>query len=277
MNRESLPVAVAGAAGRMGRMVVQALLETPGMRISGALTLPDEPWIGQDLGVVTGRPPLGVRVTANPETAFRDAHVVIDFTTPGALDAFLPAVRATENALVSGTTGLEDAQFAALETLAGEVPVLWAPNMSLGANLLKALARQAAACLGPAFDLEILDIHHRHKRDAPSGTALALAHAASAARGEPDPDVVLRRRGVIGPRGGTGQAGVGVLRGGDVVGEHTVYFFGTGERIELTHRVADRMAFARGAVRAARWLAERTPGLYTMDQVLELDGEPDAH
>ncbi len=265
---DKLAVAVAGASGRMGRMVIRAVLEAPDMRLTGALTAPGEPWVGGDAGALAGREPLGISVTADPQEAFEGAEVVIDFSTPAAVSAFLPAIRTSRAALVSGTTALDSDQFAALEALSTELPVLWAPNLSVGANLIRHLARQAATRLGPGYDLEVLDIHHRHKHDAPSGTALGIAQAVSDARGEPDPDIVLRRRGIIGPRGGVEQVGVGVLRGGNVVGEHTIFFFGDGERIEIAHKVTDRMAFALGAIRAARWLVGQEPALYTVDDVL---------
>ncbi len=271
VQEEKTRVAVAGAAGRMGRKVLETLLDTPGVTLTGALTLPEESWVGLDVGPLLGRETTGVSATGDPARAFQDAQVVIDFSSPQGLLSFLPLLREKRIPLVSGITGLEQDHVAGLDSLAREVPVLWAPNMSLGANLLAALARQAARRLGQGFDLEILELHHRHKQDAPSGTALHLAQVASQARGVDDPHVTLRPRGTIGARGGVDEVGVGVLRGGDVVGEHTVYFFGAGERVEIAHRVVDRTAFARGAVRAAQWLVHRPPGRYSMAHVLDLE------
>lgn len=263
-------IAVLGVAGRMGRMLAAAVAEAPEARLSAATVRPGHPWAGQDLGLALGGPPTGVIVTDDPLEAFAVSQAALDFTTPEAtVDHALLAAQA-RLVHVIGTTGLGPQDLAALERAAHHAVILRSGNMGLGINLLCGLVERVAATLGPDFDIEILEMHHRMKVDAPSGTALMLGDAAAAGLGTPLDAVAIRGRdGVTGarPRGGIGFAS---LRGGDVVGEHEVIFAGPGERIVLRHVASDRMLFARGAVRAALWGQTRPPGSYGMRDVLGL-------
>ncbi len=263
-------IAVAGCAGRMGRAVLREVAAERDLELVGGFERPGHPLIGQDLGALIGASPVGRVVEGDAGSVIRRAEVVIDFSTPEATAANAELCAAAGTALVAGTTGLDDRQRARLDDAAKRVPVVWAPNMSQGVNLLLALVARAAEVLGEEFDIEIAEFHHRHKVDAPSGTALALARAAAAARGvDVEQALVTARTGIVGARP-AGQIGVAVLRGGDVVGDHSVVFAGPGERIELVHRASDRAIYARGALRAARWLQGRAPGLYSMAEVLGL-------
>jgi 4-hydroxy-tetrahydrodipicolinate reductase len=263
-------IGVTGSGGRMGRMLVAEIAATAGCRVAGGSEAPGSALIGRDLGELAGIGALGVTVAATPAAAFAAADVMIDFTAPAASVAHAAAAAAAGKPLVIGTTGLDADQAAALRESARRTAIVWAPNMSLGVNLLLGLVRQAAERLDQAYDIEVLEMHHRHKVDAPSGTALALGRAAAAGRkidlGERSQRV---RDGHTGARR-DGDIGFATLRGGDVVGDHVVIFAGAGERIELAHRAASRQIYARGAVRAARWVIGRAPGLYGMDDVLGL-------
>lgn len=264
-------ITVAGCAGRMGRALVREIAATEGCRLAAATECAGHAAMGQDAGTLAGLEPLGVAVTDRPAAAFAEGRVVIDFTTPGTAAAHAALAAEAGAALVTGTTGLDGGQIAAIEAAAEVVAVVRSANMSLGVNLLLKLTRQAAAVLGPEFDIEITDHHHRHKIDAPSGTALALGEQAAAARGVSLADVADRGRdGRTGPRR-AGDIGFVVIRGGNVAGDHTVSFLADDERIELSHRAGDRSIFARGAVRAALWLDGKPPGLYSMADVLDLD------
>jgi len=254
----------------MGHMLIHRIAGSTGCRLAGASERAGSAAIGRDAGTVAGLEPAGVLISDDPAAPFRDADVVIDFTSPEA--ALIHAALAAEygKALVLGTTGLSEQHFAALAVAARKVPVVQSPNMSLGVNLLLGLVEQAAARLGNSFDAEILEMHHRHKVDAPSGTALALGRAVAAGRGVDHDEVAVRSRdGYTGARE-TGAIGYAVLRGGDVVGDHTVIFADDGERLELSHRASGRHIFAAGAVRAAMWTRDRPPGLYGMRDVLGL-------
>jgi 4-hydroxy-tetrahydrodipicolinate reductase len=226
--------------------------------------------IGRDLGDVLGLETLGAPVTGDAATLFADSDVVVDFTAPASTMNHVRLAAESGKGLVVGTTGLSSQEKAEL-ALAGErAPIVFAANMSLGVNLLLGVTRKVAAALDEEFDIEIVEMHHRHKVDAPSGTALALAEAAAAGRGVDLDDVADRGRdGVIGARK-RGAIGMAALRGGDVVGEHQVIFAADGERVEISHRATDRGIFARGAITAAIWLHGRKPGLYGMDDVLGL-------
>lgn len=255
----------------MGRMLVQAILNTDGVSLAGGTERPGHELIGCDVAALAGGPDSGCCVEADPGALFEGSDAVIDFTSPAAtvLHARLAARHGT--ALVVGTTGLEREQSESLSAAAEAVPVVVGANMSVGVNLLLGLTRQVAAILGEDYDIEVVEMHHRHKVDAPSGTALALGQAAAAGRGTSLDSVSQRvRDGQIGSRR-SGTIGFATLRGGDVVGEHTVMFAGEGERIELTHRATSRIIFAQGAIRAARWAVGRPPGLYSMRQVLGLE------
>lgn len=261
-------IGIAGAAGRMGRMLVAAVLETPGAHLAGGIDRADHPAIGEDLGALAGAAPTGVVLGSEAEALVAASDVIIDFTTPATLLVVAPLVASQRKGYVVGTTGLGATQQDALSEVAAVVPVVQAANMSIGVNLLLGLVGQAAAALGPEYDLEIVEMHHRHKVDAPSGTALALGAAAAAARGVSLDAVAVRSRdGQTGARP-SGAIGFATLRGGDVVGDHTVIFAGDGERLELTHKASSRAVFARGAVRAALWTQGRPPGLYGMRHVL---------
>lgn len=266
----TVQIGVAGCAGRMGRMLLAAVLETPAARLVGGSERPGHEAIGADLGTLAGSAPSGVALTEDAEAMFAAADVVIDFTTPALIAEHVRLAVGRGTSLVVGTTGLKPDHEAALEEAAAKVAVVQAANMSVGVNLLLGLARQVAAVLDEGYDIEIVEMHHRHKVDAPSGTALALGKAAAEGRGVALDEVAARvRDGITGPRPG-GQIGFATLRGGDVVGEHTLIFAGEGERIELTHKATSRAIFARGAVRAALWTEGRPAGRYSMRDVLGL-------
>ena len=262
-------IAVAGAAGRMGRTVVQALSEAADLRLAAALEMPGHELAGRDAGLVAGGGALGVRIVERPAD-MAPFDVLVDFTNPpGALAHLEDCVRRGRPAVI-GATGFDPSQHAAVRELADRVPVVLAPNMSAGVNLCFRLIESAAKALGDDVDIEIVEVHHRHKVDAPSGTALRMGEVVAATLGRD-----LRECAVYGREGHTGprrRATIGfeTVRGGDIVGEHTVLFAGIGERVEITHRSSSRMNYAAGALRAARWLRGRRPGLYDMQDVLGL-------
>jgi 4-hydroxy-tetrahydrodipicolinate reductase len=262
-------VVVTGAAGRMGGELVRAVSETDGFALVAATERTGEEAVGTDAGVAARRPPLEVPVLDSLEKALgHDCDVVIDFTSPAGSVTHALACAKHHVPIVIGTTGLAPDQRAAILACAREIPVVLAPNMSVGVNLLLKLVAEAARVLGDGYDPEIVELHHKRKKDAPSGTALALAEAVALVSGRDlKKDVRLARQGLIGERGER-ELGIQAVRGGDVVGEHTVYFFGAGERLELTHRATSRDQFARGAVRAAGWVVGKKPGLYDMQDVL---------
>ncbi len=264
----ALRVAVHGAAGRMGRTVVQHIHEDPALTLSAAIDAASRPMGPRDAGELAGVGPLGVLVSAQL-AALTGSEVVVDFSLPAALDALLAECTRLGLPLVLATTGLTPAQSAAVDALACSVPVVAAPNYSTGVAVLYHLAAQASALL-PNFDLEIVEMHHRHKVDAPSGTALGLAEAAARGRRQVAHEVAIYgRHGHAGARSDT-EIGVMTLRGGDVVGDHTLVVAGPGERLELTHRAHHRGLFAQGALRAARWVVGQPPGRYGMAHVLGL-------
>lgn len=261
-----MKVAVNGAAGAMGRRIVALLAGTQDCRLVCALERPDHPALGQDAGLLAGVGALGVSLTAELGA---EPDVLLDFSAPDSAMARVRECAAAGTAVVVGTTGLSDEQMRELkEEIAPRVPLLVAPNMSIGVNLLFRLAGEVARALGGGYDIEIVEAHHRRKKDAPSGTARELARRVCAALGR-DPEVVLRfgREGLCGPRSAD-EIGVHAIRGGDVVGDHTVIFAAEGERLELVHKAGSRDVFARGAIRAAMFLAGREPGLYSMQDVL---------
>jgi 4-hydroxy-tetrahydrodipicolinate reductase len=263
---------VVGAAGRMGRTLVRVVSETAGVRLAAAVERPGAPEIGQDAGVLAGLPANGITVSDEPVAAFATADGVLDFTVPAATVAFAELAAQARIVHVIGTTGLSAEDDAKIAASARHAPTVKSGNMSLGVNLLAVLVRQAAKALDADFDIEVLEMHHRHKIDAPSGTALLLGRAAAEGRGiDLDRHSVRIRDGHTGARR-RGDIGFAVLRGGSVVGEHVVYLAGEGEVIELAHRATDRAIFARGAVKAALWARDRKPGLYGMADVLGLSG-----
>ncbi len=262
-------IGVAGVAGRMGRALVRAVAED-GSSLAAALEHAGHEELGTDAGRLAGLVDAGVPIDAEEESFFAASDVVIAFTTPEATVRHAALAAESGTALVIGTTGLDGSQAETLRRAGATVPVVWSANMSLGVNLLAHLVKTAATALESEWDIEIVEMHHGAKRDAPSGTALLLGRAAAAGRGiDHDTAAVRGRDGETGPRE-RGSIGYGVLRGGDVVGDHTVVFAGPGERIELGHRAHDRAIFARGAVHAAKWAVGQAPGLYGMHDVLGL-------
>jgi len=255
----------------MGRMLLTETLSHPDAALAGGSARAGSDIVGQDLGLLAGQKTAGITATDDANALFAAADAVIDFTRPELLAHHAELAARHSTALIVGTTGFEPSARTALDQAATKVPVVLAANMSVGVTLLGQLVRQLAAKLDPAtFDIEIVEMHHRHKIDAPSGTALALAEAAAQGREVTLSDVARKTRdGQIGPRP-AGEIGISTLRGGDVVGDHTVIFASEGERIELTHKASSRQIFARGAVRAALWAAGRKPGLYSMLDVLGL-------
>jgi 4-hydroxy-tetrahydrodipicolinate reductase len=265
-----MKIAVLGAGGRMGQALARVLTETRGCALAGGIEAKGSPYVGRDVGEVAGLDPVGVVITDDPLPVFAQVDGVLDFTTPASTLAFAALSAQARLVHVIGTTGLTAADEAKIEAAARHATIVKAGNMSLGVNLLAALTARVARALGPEFDIEILEMHHRHKRDAPSGTSLMLGAAAAEARGVSLEDrAVWTRDGETGPRR-DGDIGFAALRGGDVVGEHRVIFAGPGERIELAHIATDRGIFARGAVKAALWARGREPGLYSMQDVLGL-------
>ena len=266
-------IAIAGAGGRMGQALVEAVLADPGLILSAALEVPGSPFAGQDAGERCGRT-TGIVVGTDVGAAAQAADVLVDFTRPEGTLAHLEACARHGTGAVVGTTGLSDAQIERVTALAKQIPIVFAPNMSVGVNVLLSLVEAAARTLGPGYDIEILEMHHRHKVDAPSGTALALGEAAARGAGRVLADcAVYAREGVTGERK-PGAIGFAALRGGDVVGEHTVIFAGAGERVDLAHKAASRQNFAAGALRAVHFVAARRAagqtGLADMRDVLDL-------
>lgn len=263
-------IAVTGAAGRMGRALVRVISATSGCTLAGGTEPPGSPHIGDDLGTLAGLPALGLAVTADPLELIARSDAVIDFTTPAATVEIAGLAANARIVHVIGTTGLDESDEAAIKAAARHATVIKAGNMSLGVNLLTAVTRRIAEALDADFDIEIVEMHHRQKVDAPSGTALMLGAAAAEGRGiDLNTASVRSRDGHTGPRR-RGDIGFATLRGGTVVGEHTVVFAGDGERIEITHRAEDRSIFARGAVKAALWGQGKGPGLFNMIDVLGL-------
>jgi 4-hydroxy-tetrahydrodipicolinate reductase len=263
-------VAVLGVSGRMGRCLVRALRDCEDLVLTGALASPTSAALGRDAGEVAQAGPVAVEVTADRTRALDKAAVAIDFTLPEAVEENLAAAAGAGIPVVIGITGLDAARHAAIRKASATLPVLVAPNMSLAVNLLFGLAGRAAAALPADYDIEILEAHHRHKADAPSGTALRLGEIVAGARDGRLADLaVYNRLGKSADRT-PGTIGFSSQRAGDIVGEHHVLFAGTGESLELVHRATDRMTFAYGALAAARWLVGRPPGLYGMADVLGL-------
>lgn len=254
-------VAVLGANGRMGRAVVR-LVHAAGMKLVCAVGVGDE---GRDAGELAGIGPVGTTVVTDAKAlATSGAQVLIDFSAPAALAAAASICAGAGIAVVSGTTGLDDAAKRALDVASARCPVLWEPNMSVGVHVLASLVEKAMTALGSSFDVEVVEVHHRAKVDAPSGTAIRLGDVVKNAK---HGRYVHGREGRPGPRT-TDEVGMHAVRGGDVVGDHTVFFFGDGERIELTHRASSRDLFAHGAVRAAGWIAGKPAGRYQLSDIL---------
>ena len=263
-------IVITGASGRMGQMLIRTVTESDQARLVGAVEREGHDWIGRDVGEAMGGQPLGVTVTDDPLEAFAKAQAVIDFTAPEATVEFAGLAAQARCVHVIGTTGMSDAQIAALEPAGRHSVIIQAGNMSLGVNLLVQLTKKVAAALDEDFDIEVIEAHHRHKVDAPSGTALMLGEAAAEGRGAQLADVADRGRdGITGARE-RGHIGFHAIRGGDIVGEHDVLFAAPGERIVLRHVATDRAIFARGALKAALWGQGQKPGQYDMVDVLGL-------
>jgi 4-hydroxy-tetrahydrodipicolinate reductase len=261
-------VAVAGAAGRMGQTLLQAIHAADDLEIGAALERPGHPLLGADAGPQAGIPALGVTLSSDVVAVSDAFDVLIDFTVPAATLATLAACRAAGRQMVIGTTGFDAAGIGAIEAAAGEVAIVMAPNMSVGVNVVFHLLKQAARALGDEVDVEIIETHHRGKIDAPSGTALRMGEViAGALDRDLDAVGVFARHGITGARN-RATIGFSTVRGGDIVGDHTVLFAGAGERLEITHRAHSRANFANGALRAVRFLAGREAGLFDMQDVL---------
>ena len=265
-------IVIAGASGRMGQMLIHTVGASDAARLAAVLERPGHDWIGQDLGTVMGGAPNGVTVLDDPLEAMAKAQALIDFTAPEATIALSGIAAQARAAHVIGTTGMTEDQIARLEPAARHCPIVRAGNMSLGVNLLVQLTRRVAAALDDEFDVEVIEAHHHHKVDAPSGTALMLGEAAAEGRGVSLAEVRdSGRDGITGARQ-KGHIGFTAIRGGDIVGEHDVLFAAPGERIVLRHVATDRAIFARGALKAALWAQDKAPGQYDMVDVLGLNG-----
>ena len=261
---------VVGAAGRMGRTIVRLVAESEGLVLGGALEAVGSPMLGQDPGTLAGCAAAGLAITDDALPLVVEADGIIDFSTPATSVALAALAAQARIVHVIGTTGLSPEDLARLEAAARHATIVRSGNMSLGVNLVAALAKKAAAALGESFDIEIVEMHHRMKVDAPSGTALLLGEAAATGRGVALGEAAVRgREGITGARA-PGTIGFASLRGGTVVGDHAVIFAGEGERIELVHKAGDRAIFARGALKAAVWARGRKPGLFSMADVLGL-------
>jgi 4-hydroxy-tetrahydrodipicolinate reductase len=265
-----IKVAILGAAGRMGQALVRNGLSMDGIALGSAVERADNPWVGRDAGLPGGAGETKIIIGADLRAALAASAVAIDFTFHSAVADNAELCAALGKPVVIGTTGLDEAEAARVRQAAKRVPIVWAPNYSLGVNLLFSLVQKTAKTLGLDYDIEVVEMHHHFKKDAPSGTALGLAKAAAAGRGQVLDEVLVHgRQGQTGERP-RGEIGMHALRGGDVFGDHTVIFAAEGERVELTHKASGRDALARGALQAARWVAGRPAGLYDMQDVLGL-------
>jgi len=265
----SFPIAVAGATGRMGQMLIEAIAQAEDCRLAGALDMATSPALGQEAGAAFGRPS-GVRITDDVHTGLQGAQYLIDFTRPEGTLAHLRVCRELGVKAVIGTTGFSDAQKAEIADHARHIAIVMAPNMSVGVNVTLKLLAMAAQALSEGYDIEVIEAHHRHKVDAPSGTALKMGEVMAQAMGRDLAScAVYERYGHTGERAPS-SIGFATVRGGDIVGDHTVLFAGTGERIEITHKSSSRATYAQGSLRAVRFLAQAQPGLYDMFDVLGL-------
>ncbi len=264
-----LRIAIAGAGGRMGRMLIDAVLEAPDCALAGALDLPGSAALGQDAGAFAGRLS-GVLITDDLRAGLGSADVLIDFTRPEGTLAHLAVCLALGVKAVIGTTGFSATQKAEVAACGQHIALMMAPNMSVGVNVVLKLLEQAARALNTGYDIEVIEAHHRHKVDAPSGTALKMGEVLARALGRDLKDcAVYAREGVTGERDPS-SIGFATIRGGDIVGDHTVLFAGIGERIEITHKSSSRVTYAQGSLRAARFLAGQQRGLFDMNDVLGL-------
>ncbi|HHO77127.1 MAG TPA: 4-hydroxy-tetrahydrodipicolinate reductase [Deltaproteobacteria bacterium] len=261
---------VVGIAGRMGSLLAQGIIDAEDMVLAGALEAKGHPVLGKDAGTIVGRDLQGVGISCVFEEAFASCDVIIDFTMPAVTVETARYAQEESKHLIIGTTGFDEEQLLMIRDCAGKVPVVMAPNMSIGVNVMFKVAAILTELLGKDYDVEIIEAHHRLKKDAPSGTALGLAISIAEAKGvELAKNACYERHGIIGARP-DGEIGIQTLRAGDIVGDHTVLYAGNNERIELKHQAHSRQNFARGALRAVRWLKGREPGLYSMIDVLGL-------
>ena len=262
-------ICVAGASGRMGRMLIEAVSHADDCQLSGALDVPTSPAVGMDPAAFLGRSS-GIAISADLPTGLNHAEALIDFTRPEGTMAHLAACRALGVNAVIGTTGFSDAQKQQIAEMAKDIAIVMAPNMSVGVNVTLKLLEMAAKALNTGYDIEIIEAHHRHKVDAPSGTALKMGEVIADALGRDLKDcAVYARHGVTGERDPS-SIGFATIRGGDIVGDHTVLFAGTGERIEISHKSSSRVSYAEGSLRAVRFLSGRKAGLFDMSDVLNL-------
>ena len=265
-----IKIAVTGAAGRMGGRIITAVKEAEGLELAGAVERPGHDMIGQDAGLIAGCGALGVAVSGSLEQAMQKADLLIDFTFPEVTLKNVETCARLGKKVVIGSTGFTPAQRAEVQKFAETIPVVLAPNMSVGVNACFKLLKETAKILGDGFDVEIVELHHNKKKDSPSGTAVRMGEIVAETLGRDYNQVAnFHREGMCGERTKE-EIGMQTVRGGDIIGEHTVYFIGMGERIEITHRAMSRDMFARGAVRAAGWLGDKQPGLYDMQDVLGL-------
>ncbi len=265
-----IKVAITGAAGRMGGRIITLVTEAAGLEVAGAVEMAGHAKLGEDAGYVAGCGNLGIAITDSLEQALADADVLIDFTWPEVTIANAAVCEKLKKAMIVGTTGLNQEQRNIITRVAESTPVVFAPNMSVGVNVCFKVLKDIAKTLGEGFDVEIVELHHNKKKDSPSGTAVRMGEiVADALDRDYDQVANYHREGMCGERTKE-EIGMQTVRGGDIVGEHTVYFIGMGERIELTHRAMNRDMFARGAVRAAGWLGGKDAGLYDMQDVLGL-------
>lgn len=261
---------VAGAAGRMGKRIIDAINNTEGIVLSGAFERPDHPDVGKDAGVVAGIGEVGIKIVSCLEEIIEDGDVVIDFTVPEATYSNIKIVSQKGLSMVIGTTGITGNMLDEIRSMAKKIRCVMSPNMSIGVNVMFKIVSELSRILGDEYDMEIIELHHRFKKDAPSGTAVRLAQILADTRG-----IDINKVGVYGRKGITGERqkteiGIHAIRAGDITGEHTVIFGGIGERIEITHKAHSRDNFARGAVKAAIWVINQPPGLYDMQDVLGL-------
>lgn len=265
-----IKVGVVGIGGRMGALICKGVVNAPDMELTGALERDGHPTIGKDTGMILGIGHQGVSITSDCELSFKDASVIIDFSIPEASISHLDYAAKTGKAMVIGTTGFSNEERSIIENLAAKTPVVMSPNMSVGVNVMFKVAGMLAKFLDDSYDIEIIEAHHRHKKDAPSGTAKGLAIEVAKTRGiDLDKYARYERYGMIGERP-KNEIGIQTIRAGDIVGEHTLIFAGNGERLELAHKATSRENFALGALRAARWIVDKNPGLYSMADVLDL-------
>lgn len=263
-----MKIGVIGCSGRMGRMFVSEIVQADGVTLSGGSERSGSPYVGKDLGSLVNLDSIGFSITDENVDLIMDSDAVIDFTTPeNTLEiAKLAAEHATIH--VTGTTGIGAGDMKKLQSFADKTPIIWSSNMSVGVNLLNNLTKMVASTLNDEFDIEILEMHHNQKVDAPSGTALTLGEYAAEGRSVALDDVATKSRDGHAGKRPTGEIGFATLRGGDVIGDHTVLFAGNGERIELTHKASNRSIYAKGAVRACLWAKNKESGFYSMNDVL---------